>query len=125
MSEPLGILLLSGGHERAHYAMMTASCAAALGREVILFATNEGCIALMADWRGMADARRDASVRAAGVASFDELREACIELGVRMIACEAGLAIAGLDRAGLLPQVTVAGIASFLAHSRGGQLLSL
>jgi len=40
---PLGILLLDGGHERAHYALVMASGAAALGREVVLFATNGGC----------------------------------------------------------------------------------
>ena len=39
----MGILLLSGGHERAHYALVLATGAAALGREVVLFATNAGC----------------------------------------------------------------------------------
>jgi peroxiredoxin family protein len=29
---PLGILLISGGHERAHYALVIATAAAALGR---------------------------------------------------------------------------------------------
>ena len=37
-SEPLGILLLSGAHDRAHYAFVLASGAAALGRQVVLFA---------------------------------------------------------------------------------------
>ena len=43
----LGILLVSAGHERAHYAFMVAAGAAAIGRAVTLFATNEGCRALM------------------------------------------------------------------------------
>ena len=42
-AEPLGILLLSGAHDRAHYAFVLASGAAALGRQVVLFATNAGC----------------------------------------------------------------------------------
>ena len=42
-SEPLGILLLSGAHDRAHYAFVLASGAAALGRDVVVFATNTGC----------------------------------------------------------------------------------
>jgi len=36
----LGILLLSGGHERAHYAFVLATGAAAVGRAVVLFATG-------------------------------------------------------------------------------------
>ena len=43
------------------------------------------------------DPPRDARVRAAGVAGLEELREACSELGVRLIACEAGLRAEGLD----------------------------
>ena len=43
-SDPsLGVLLLSGAHDRAHYAFVVASGAAALGRQVVLFATNQGC----------------------------------------------------------------------------------
>src|SRR5579875_2325231 len=89
--EPLGVLLLSGGHERAHYAFLLATGAAALGRTVTLFATNAGCRALLADWSGLADAARDATVQACGVAGFAMLREAAVELGITLIACEAGL----------------------------------
>ena len=69
-SEPLGILLLSGTHDRAHYAFVLASGAAALGRQVVLFATNSGCHALFTDWSGLTDATRDERVRAAGVATW-------------------------------------------------------
>src|ERR1035437_6604726 len=75
----LGILLLSGAHDRAHYAFVLAAGAAALGRDVVLFATNQGCRALLADWSGIIDAARDARVRAAGVAGIEELRAACAE----------------------------------------------
>jgi peroxiredoxin family protein len=92
---------------------------------VVLFATNAGCLALFADWSGLADAARDQRVRAAGVAGLDELREAARELGVRFIACEAGLRMAGLDAAGLLVGVEVAGVATFLDAAGGGQIVSL
>ena len=46
---PLGILLISGGHERAHYALVLATGAAAVGRDVVLFATNAGCRLFEAD----------------------------------------------------------------------------
>jgi peroxiredoxin family protein len=123
-ADPLGLLLISGGHERAHYAFVLAAGAAALGRPVVLFATNEGCRALLADLSGLEGAR-DAAVRAAGVAGIAELRAAAAELGVRLIACEAGLRIAGLDAGALMPGAEVAGVATFLASVAGGQIVSL
>jgi uncharacterized protein len=124
-SEPLGILLLSGTHDRAHYAFVLASGAAALGRTVVLFATNAGCHALFTDWSGLNDAARDERVRTSGVAGLEELREACREMGVRMIACEAGLRAEGLDAARLIAGVEVAGVATFLAAVGAGQIIAI
>jgi peroxiredoxin family protein len=123
--EPLGILLLSGGHDRAHYAFVLASGAAALGRRVVLFATNAGCRALLADWSGLADAARDEQVRAAGVAGLAELRDASREMGVRLLVCEAGLRAEGLDAARVLDGVEVAGVATFLGAVGGGQIVAI
>jgi peroxiredoxin family protein len=122
---PLGILLLSGGHERAHYAFMLAAGAAAIGRRVVVFATNEGCQALAADWHAIPDAARDRAVIAAGVAGLDELREAAEALGVVLMACESGLHMAGLTGMALLHGVQVAGIPSFLSRVGTGQFISL
>ena len=124
-SDPLGILLISGTHERAHYAFVLAAGAAALGRHVTLFATNDGCRALLTDWTSLADASRDAAIRTQGVAGLAELRDATIELGARLIACDAGLRMADLDPAALAPGVEIAGVATFLDATRGGQLLTL
>lgn len=124
-SEPLGILLLSGTHERAHYAFVLATGAAALGRRVVLFATNAGCRALLADWSPLQDADRDAVIRARGVAGLDELREAACELGVRLIACEAGLRADALRDAPRMSGVEVAGVATFLEAVGAGQMLAL
>jgi peroxiredoxin family protein len=124
-SETLGILLLSGRHDRAHYAFVMATGAAALGRRVILFATNAGCHALLADWSGLEDAGRDGVIRARGVAGLDTLREAAAELPVRLIVCEAGLRAEALEGAPLLAGVEVAGIATFLEAVGGGQFLSI
>lgn len=121
----LGILLLSGAHDRAHYAFVLASGAAAIGRGVVLFATNEGCHALAADWSGLADAGRDAIARDRGVAGLAELRAAAADLGVRMIACEAGLRMAAVDPAALLGGVEVAGVVTFLSAVGSGQIISL
>jgi len=125
MAPPLGVLLISGGHERAHYAFVLAAAAAALGRGVVLFATNEGTRALRADLAGLDDAGREARVRAAGVAGLADLRAATMEMGARLIACEAGLLMAGVQAAELLPGVEVAGVATFLAATGGGQVITL
>jgi peroxiredoxin family protein len=122
---PLGVLLLSGAHDRAHYAFVVASGAAALGRQVTLFATNLGCHALGVDWSGLIDARRDIVVESRGVAGLATLRDACLEMGVRMIACEAGLRAEALDPAMLLPQVEIAGIATFLGAVGTGQIITI
>ena len=58
MTNPLGLLLLSGSHDRAHYAFVLASGAAAVDRQVILFASNRGCLALAKDWSALDDAAR-------------------------------------------------------------------
>jgi len=124
-AEPLGILLLSGAHDRAHYAFVLATGAAALGRRVVLFATNAGCRALLADWSTLDDAARDTTARTRGVAGLDELREAATELGVRLIACDAGLRAEALSAAPLFSGVTVAGVATFLSESAGGQIVGI
>jgi peroxiredoxin family protein len=124
-AEPLGILLLSGSHERAHYAFVLATGAAAMGRRVTLFATNEGCRALCADWSKLSDSGRDAAVRALGVAGFDALRDAAAELGVALLACEAGLRLAAIAPESLCAGVEVAGVARFLDACAGGQILTL
>lgn len=124
-SDPLGLLLLSGSHDRVHYAFVLAAGAAALGRSVVLFATNRGCLGLARDWSVLDDAARDARVQASGVAGLEELREASVELGVRLIACEAGLRSEGIDPASLLPSVEIAGVATFLAAVGQGQIITL
>jgi len=124
MPERLGVLLLTGSHDRAHYAFVIATAAAALGRQVTLFATNAGCLALLADWRGLADPARDALIQSRGVAGLDALREAAAELPIRLIACEAGLRAEAIDPAGLMPGVEIAGIATFLEAVGSGQIVT-
>jgi peroxiredoxin family protein len=125
MSEPLSVLLISGTHDRAHYAFVIAAGAAALGRQVQVFATNAGCHALLADWSGLADSERDAVLRGRGVAGLDELRDACVELGVVLLACDAGLRAEAIDPGGLVPGVVVSGVARFLSEAGQGQIVTL
>lgn len=124
MSHPLGILLISGGHERGHYALVLATGAAAVGREVVLFATNAGC-RLFEAARPLETDAREALLEARGVAGIGTLLAAAEELGIRRIACEAGLRAEGLDGAALQPGVEVAGVVTFLAAVGAGQIVTL
>jgi uncharacterized protein len=121
----LGVLLLSGTHDRAHYAFVVASGAAALGRKVVIFATNLGCLALCRDWSQLADTERDERIKGRGVADLETLREACVELDVQMIACEAGLRAEAIDPSRLLDNVEVAGLATFLSAVGSGQFITI
>ena len=104
---------------------MVAAGAAALGRKVVVFATNEGCQALCTDWSGLEDSGRDAGMRSRGVPGIGELRDSAVELGVRLIVCESGVKMAAIDPARLMAKVEVAGVATFLEACAGGQLLIL
>jgi uncharacterized protein len=118
-------LLLSGAHDRAHYAFVLATGAASIGRRVLMFATNAGCHALLADWSGLTDADRDGRIAAAGVAGLDELRDAATALDIGLIACEAGLRAEGLEAAALYPGVRVAGVVTFLSEVGAGQIVAI
>jgi predicted peroxiredoxin len=121
----LGILLMSGTHERAHYAFSLAAGAAALGRAVVMFATNAGVRAFCTDWSTVEDVGRDAVIRFRGVAGLGEMRESAREIGVRMIVCEAGLKAEAIERATLWDAVEIGGMATFLEATSAGQLISL
>ena len=121
---PLGVLLLSGDHDRAHYALVLATGAAALGREVVLFATNAGCRLLLAP-SPLLDDPREAHLAARGVATIATLLEAASDLGIRRIACEAGLKAEDLAGAPLAEGVEVAGVVTFLTAVGAGQVVTL
>lgn len=124
MTPSLGILLLSGGHERAHYALVLATGAAAIGREVVLFATNAGC-RLFDATRPLEADPRETLLAERGVAGLGTLLAAAGELGIRRIACEAGLRAEGMELAALAPGVEVAGVVTFLSAVGPGQMISL
>ncbi len=121
---PLGVLLLSGEHDRAHYALVMATGAAALGREVVLFTTNAGCRLLLTP-SPLLDDPREAHLAARGVATIATLLDAAADLGIRRIACEAGLKAEDLAAAPLAEGVEVAGVVTFLTAVGAGQVVTL
>lgn len=124
MTQPLGILLRHGDHEAAHYALVLATGAAAVGRDVTLFATNGGCRLFLAT-APLVEEAREALLASRGVAGIAALMEAARDLGIRLIACEAGLRAEAIAATSLAPGVEVAGVVTFLAAVGAGQVLSL
>lgn len=121
----LGLLLVGGSYERAHTAFLMAASASSLDRKVVLFATQSGLHALCRDFSGLAGSDRDATLRARGVAGLEALRAVLPALGVRLMACVAGLQALALDPAALIDGVEQAGAPSFLEAVGDGQMLSL
>ena len=107
-----------------HYAFVLAAGAAAIGCPVLLFATNGALHGLCRDWSGLEGTARDDRARSVGVAGLSELREAALALGVRLMACEAGLLIEGLDADALLEQVEIGGVTTFLSEA-GARIVTL
>jgi len=132
--DKLSIVVFSGDFERVHYALAMASAAAAVDRPTTLFFTMGACHALakrLADgkpgWSAMTGAvERDAEFEERGVATFEELFDACIGLDVKVMVCEMGLRAMGLTADDLHQdfQHHKGGIVTFLndASSDGGLL---
>jgi peroxiredoxin family protein len=131
----LSLIVLSGEYERVHYALSMAAAALAIDKPAILFFTNQALHVLTRDdaagpgWHrlhgdaaGRTAAQQDEDRRARGVAGLAELLDACLELGVRVIACEMGLRVAGLDPADLRPEAKaqVAGLVTLYAATPAG-----
>ena len=121
---PLGILLRGAGHEPAHYALVLATAAAAIGRPVTLFATNAGLALFNRDAPLLSDPR-EALLVGRGVAGIATLMEAAEDLGLRRIACEAGMRAEGIPPEALAEGVEVAGVVTFLEAVGPGNALSL
>ena len=111
-------MLIATDAARARAALALALAAAALGEEVQLFA-QERAVALLAPApRGDEEA---AALAAAGLPDRPALLAMAAEAGVRLIACQSGLALTGLPLTALAPGVEAGGLVSFLQS--GGRLV--
>ncbi len=103
--DKLSIIVFSGDFERVHYALSMAAAAAAIDKPATLFFTMEAIRALAKrrgdgtpGWSAMEGAAaRDAEFSERGVATFEELFDACVAFDVRLLVCEMGLRAVGLS----------------------------
>ncbi|MBL26652.1 MAG: hypothetical protein CMM50_03755 [Rhodospirillaceae bacterium] len=129
--EKLSIVVFSGAFTKVHYALCMASAALAIGKPVTLFFTMKATKALMKGdgapgWHSL-DPEEDGADAAAidrdfalkGVATFEALLEACIELEARIMVCEMGLKAMGIGAKALREDVPVeeGGLVTFLSDA--------
>lgn len=133
--DKLSIVVFSGFYDRVHYALVMAAAAAATNRAVTVFFTMGAARALERGqgWKrlpvsegAMDAATMDATFRQRNVASFEELLDSCVALGVTFMVCEMGLKALGMDAANLRPDIPLAqgGVVTFLADaSKDGAMM--
>ena len=52
-----------------------------------------------------------------GVANIEEMRQMCVDLGVRMIGCQMTMDVFGFEKAEFIPSAEIAGAAAFLEYA--------
>ena len=136
--DKLSLIVYAGTYDRVHYALVLAAAAAAIGTQATLFFTMDGCRALVkSGWRNLPldqptannfknGGAMDDDFKSRGLADFEQLLAACVELKVRFIVCDLGLKARGLAAEALRADVPVeiAGAVTFLEDaSRTGAMV--
>ncbi len=131
--DKLSLVVYSGDFDKVHYALAMASASVAVNIPATLFFTMEAIRALRKPgggdtpgWHAMRagdgrDARDvDSEFGSRGVARFDELLEACRDLGATFMVCEMGLRAAGLEMTDLREDIDYrqGGLVTFLNDAR-------
>ncbi|MFC1673209.1 DsrE/DsrF/DrsH-like family protein [Pseudomonadota bacterium] len=130
--QKLSIVVFSGNYDKVHYALVMASAAAATDTPVTLFFTMEASRCMLGhngdnvgecSWGDQSTstctetgADMDARFKTKGVADFETLLSACVEMRVRFLVCEMGLKAMDLKREDLRPDVNFepGGVVTFL-----------
>lgn len=95
-------IIVSEAGPRLATALLLAAAAAALGREVAMLFDGASITALLTP---------------------DERLRSALDLGVRVVACQSGLADAGLSAADLPTGIVTGGMVSFLAAAGDAQIV--
>jgi len=106
----LNIVVLTDDAERFRGALTLALAQAALGSAVRIFMQLDAVRLL----RPSAPAPRDDDHVAHGLPTVAALMGEALEAGIAIVACQSGLALAGLDTVSLDPRVEAGGPLSFL-----------
>lgn len=109
----LALIVATADAERLRGALTLAAAQAALGEEATLFLQLDA-VALL---RPPVAAPRDAAHSACGLPELAALMDEARALGVRLIACQSGLALAGMTAADLPAGIEAGGPLDLLRHT--------
>ena len=109
----LRIIVATADTERLRGALVLASAQAALGAKASLFLQLDAVSLL----RAPIEAPQDGPHRATGLPSLAMLLDEALVLGVSILACQSGLALAGLSADALPQGVEAGGPLSFLQQT--------
>lgn len=115
----LTIIVAGADPDRFHAALSLAAANAALAERSRVFLQGEAAGLLEPADPSEADRRREEH----GVPMLHELLTEALAMGVEVIACQSGLALAGMSAERLPPGVTTGGLVELLAGRRGDQLV--
>ncbi len=131
--DKLSIVVFSGAFDKVHYALAMAAASIATNVPATLFFTMGAIRALerpLADgspaWARLPGAGMDAGFKGRGIATFEELLDSCVALGVTFMVCEMGLRAMDIPPDRLRPDVPVAigGLVTFQTDaSRNGTMV--
>jgi predicted peroxiredoxin len=107
----LTIIVASGDAARLYAALETAMAAGALGGSTRLFLQGEAVALLRAPIAFAGDAAR----RAAGQLDLTGMIAEAEAMGVELLACQSGMALAAMTADDLPPHAKASGLVSFLA----------
>ncbi len=117
--QPLTLIVAETRDERVWTAFSLAATAAAQGRKVALFLSGAAVEIGLRHYRAPGDSKRSAYC----VATVAELFDSCIELGVRIIACQTGLHLIEQSAEALHIAVEPGGMMSALAAQDDAQII--
>jgi peroxiredoxin family protein len=118
---PVLILLRSGGWQARWLATAVALSAAAHGEPVQLALFEEALAAFAA---GRFDEGGPESAAAARVGSLRAMLEEGRALGLRLVACDTAVRLAGLDPEELAPGIEVTSLTEMWRNAAGGRILA-
>ena len=109
----LSLIVAAADGGRFYAALETAAAANALGRATRVFLQGEAAALLRAPVSFDGDPAR----RAAGQPDLASLIAETMAMGVRLIVCQSGMALAGMTASELVPDIRAGGLVSFLAEA--------
>lgn len=115
----LTIIVATADPARLHAALSVAAAHAALDRPTRMFLQGEAVVLLRSPIRWAEDERYSAS----GLPTLGELLAEAAAIGVRITACQSGLALALMELNDLPPGIDTGGILELLTRHGADQLL--